>query len=215
MKKRYVVFGVDRFGSAVARTLEKGGNMVIAVDINPARIQMIAADVSYAQTAGVLDADAVEGLGLKNIDGAVITMVDHMEASIVIAMTCVDMKCPYILARARNETHGRILKKIGVNRVVYPEYEMGTRIGRFIDDRDFMDWIELSPDFSLVEIKVPNEWIGKSLLELNLRARHGLNVVGFKNEHGIVVTPAPSAVLEENLFLYVIGANTDLEKFKD
>ena len=214
MKKKYVVFGVDRFGAAVARTLEKGGSQVIAVDIDPVKIHQIAEDVSYAMTADVLDPEAVEGLGLKNIDGAVITMVDHMEASIVSAMICVDRHFPYILARAKNEVHGRILEKIGVDRIVYPEQEMGTRVGKFMDDRDFMDWIELSPEYSLVEVRVPEEWIGKTLTQLNLRRTCSFNVVGLKNEEGIIVTPDPDMPLTANLMMYIIGHNADLEKIK-
>lgn len=215
MRKRYVVFGVDRFGAAVARTLEKGGSQVIAVDMDPSKIQQISEDVSYAMTADVLDPEAVEGLGLKNIDGAVITMVDHMEASIVIAMTCVDMHFPYILARAKNEVHGRILKKIGVDRVVYPEQEMGTRVGKFMDDRDFMDWIELSPEYSLVEIRIPPEWVGKTLTQLDLRRKYRFNVVGVKDREGVITTADPDETLVGNTMLYIIGHNTDLEKIKD
>lgn len=215
MKKRYVVFGVDRFGAAVARTLEKGGNQVIAVDIDPTKIQMISEDVSYAMTADVMDPEAVENLGLKNLDGAVVTMVDHMDASIVAATYCVDMKIPYVLARARNEMHGRILRKLGADRIVYPEQEMGVRVGRFMDDRDFMDWIELSPDFSLIEIACPKEWVGRSLMELNLRKEFDFNVVGLKNEDGMIVTPDPDEKLPEGMMMYIIGHNTDLEKFKD
>lgn len=215
MKKRYVVFGVDRFGAAVARTLEKGGNQVIAVDIDPTKIQQISEDVSYAMTADVLDPEAVEGLGLKNIDGAVITMVDHMEASIVTAMTCLDMHIPYILARAKNEVHGRILTKIGVDRIVYPEREMGTRVGKFMDDRDFMDWIALSPEYSLVEVRVPSEWVGKSLSQLDLRRKCCFNVVGLKDGQGIIVTPDPDMVLRADCMMYIIGHNADLEKIKD
>lgn len=215
MKKKYVVFGVDRFGAAVARTLEKGGSQVIAVDVDPAKIQQISEDVSCAMTADVLDPEAIDGLGLRNIDGAVITMVDHMEASIVTAMTCVDLHFPYILARARNEVHGRILQKIGVDRVVYPEQEMGMRVGKFMDDRDFMDWISLSPEYSLVEVRIPAEWVGKTLSGLDLRRQYSFNVVGLKDESGIIVTPDPEKPLAGNTMMYIIGHNADLEKIKD
>lgn len=215
MKKKYVVFGVDRFGAAAARTLERGGSQVLAVDIDPVKIQQISEDVSYAMTADVLDPEAVDGLGLKNIDGAVITMVDHMEASIVSAMVCEDLKIPYVLARAKNEVHGRILEKIGVDRIVYPEQEMGTRVGKFMDDRDFMDWIALSPDYSLVEVRAPREWVDQSLTQLNLRRTCRVNVVGFKDQGGIIVTPDPDLPIPEGTRLYLIGHNEDLEKIKD
>ena len=120
----------------------------------------------------------------------------------------------YILARAKNEVHGRILEKIGVDRIVYPEQEMGTRVGKFMDDRDFMDWIELSPEYSLVEVRVPEEWVGKTLTQLNLRRTCCFNVVGLKDEDGIIVTPDPDMPLTANLMMYIIGHNADLEKIK-
>lgn len=215
MKKQYVVFGIDRFGASIARTLESTGCQVIAVDNDPEKIQMIADEVSYAMTADVEDPEAIASLGLKNVDGAIITMVNHMEASIVAAMMCQDMGMKYIIARAKNDMHGRILEKIGVTKVVYPEQEMGVRIGRYIAAQDFMDWIALSPDFSLVEVVMPREWVGKSLVELDLRKRYGLNVVGVKKGDEINLQFLPNEPLEADVLLYVIGKNVDLEKFQN
>lgn len=215
MKKQYVVFGIDRFGASVARTLEENGCQVIAVDSDPEKIQMIADEVSYAMTADVEDPEAIDSLGLKNVDGAVITMVDHMEASIVAAMMCQELGIKYIVARAKNEIHGRILDKIGVTKVVYPEQEMGNRIGRYIAAQDFMDWIALSPEFSLVELATPEEWAGKSLVELDLRNKYGFNVIGMKKNGKMVLQFKPSNPLEADTVLYIIGKNTDLEHFQN
>lgn len=213
MKKQYVVFGIDRFGASVARTLENAGCQVIAVDSDPEKIQMIADEVSYAMTADVEDPEAIAGLGLKNVDGAIITMVNHMEASIVAAMMCQEIGMKYIVARAKNDMHGRILEKIGVTKVVYPEQEMGIRVGRYIAAQDFMDWIALSPEFSLVEVIVPEEWAGKSLVELDLRNKYGFNVVGIKKGDDILLQLCPTDPLEPDAVLYMIGSNRDLEKF--
>lgn len=215
MKKQYVVFGADRFGASVARTLEQAGCQVTAVDRDPDKIQMIADEVSYAMTLDVEDPDAILDLELKNMDGAVITMADQMEASIVAAMACVETGVDYIVATAKNEIHGRILERIGVNKVVFPEQEMGERIGRYIAAQDFMDWIALSPEYSLVELATPQEWVGKSLVELNLRNRCGFNVVGMKRGDEIVMQLDPRSGLEEGTVLYVIGKNADLEKFQN
>lgn len=215
MKKRYVVFGVNRFGSSVARALEKAGCQVTAVDRDPEKIQMIADEVSYAMALDVEDPDAVAELDLKHMDGAVITMADQMEASIVAAMSCVEMKVGYVVARAQNEIHGRILKRIGVDKVVYPEQEMGERIGRYIAAQDFMDWIALSSEYSLVELIMPPEWAGKSLVELNLRNEHGFNVVGMKRGDEMIMQIDPRAALQKDTLLYVIGKNEDLEKFQN
>ncbi len=215
MKKQYVVFGIDRFGASIARTLEQNGCQVIAVDNDSEKIQMIADEVSYAMTADVEDPEAIESLGLKNVDGAIITMVNHMEASIVAAMMCQDLGLKYIVARAKNDMHGRILEKIGVSKVVYPEQEMGERIGRYIAAQDFMDWIALSPDFSLVEVAMPQEWVGRSLVELNLRKKYGFNVVGIKRGSQMIMQFDPNEALEAEDVLFVIGKNRDLEKFQD
>ena len=215
MKKQYVVFGIDRFGASIARTLEQNGCQVIAVDHDSEKIQMIADEVSYAMTADVEDPEAIESLGLKNVDGAVITMVNHMEASIVAAMMCQDLGMKYIVARAKNDMHGRILTKIGVSKVVYPEQEMGERIGRYIAAQDFMDWIALSPEFSLVEVAMPQEWAGKSLAELDVRKKYGFNVVGIKKGSEMIMQFDPNEPLEDDDVLFVIGINADLEKFQD
>lgn len=215
MKKQYVVFGIGRFGASVARTLEENGCQVIAVDRNAEKIQMIADEVSYAMTADVEDPEAIESLGLKNVDGAIITVVNNMEASIVSAMMCQDLGMKYIVARAKNDMHGRILEKVGVTKVVYPEQEMGERIGRYIAAGDFMDWIALSPEFSLVELEMPNEWVGKSLVELDLRKRYGFNVVGIKKGNEMIMQFSPNEPLETGVVLFVIGKNEDLEKFQN
>ena len=214
MKRQFVVFGVDRFGASVARTLENNGVQVIAVDSDPERIQAIADDVSYAMTADVEDPEAVSELGLKNVDGAVISMVEHMEASVITAMVCMEMGIKEVFARASNQMHGKILEKIGVTKVVYPEQEMGERMGRYIAALDFMDWISLSPDFSLVEAVMQPEWVGKTLADLNLRSKFGLNVVGIRKGEQIDMRFDPHEKLTEQMILYVIGSNEDLRKIQ-
>ena len=215
MKKQYVVFGIGRFGASVARTLEENGCQVIVVDKDYEKIQMIADEVSYAMTADVEDPEAIESLGLKNVDGAIITMVNNMEASIVSAMMCQDLGVKYIVARAKNDMHGRILEKVGVTKVVYPEQEMGERIGRYIAAGDFMDWIALSPEFSLVELPMPQEWVGKSLVELDVRKKYGFNIVGIRKGSEMILQFSPNVPLEKDTILFVIGKNEDLEKFQD
>lgn len=214
MNKQYVVFGMDRFGASVARTLEQSGCQVVAVDSSHERIQQIADEVNYAVTMDVTDAESIKSLGLDNMDGAVIALADEMEASIVIAMTCMDYGIRHIVARAKNEVHGKILEKIGVDRVVYPEREMGARIGRFLTARDFSDWITLSKDYSLVEMSVPSSWAGRSLIDLNLRNTYGFNVVGIRIGDKMDMCFSPKEKLSSNMMLYVIGQDQDLEKFK-
>lgn len=211
--KQFVVFGIDRFGASVARTLEESGHQVVAVDEDSERVQDIADEVTQAITADVTDPDAMESLGLKNMDGAVISIVDSMEANIVAAMICKQMGIPEIIARAKNDVHGMILNKIGVTRVVFPEREMGARVGRYLAEKDFTDWIVLSPEYSLVELRVLDSWVGKSLVELDLRRRYGLNVVGIKAEgEDIIPDFSPEEPLQSDGILFVVGKNDDLKK---
>ena len=213
MKKQYIVFGIDRFGASVAHTLEENGCQVIAVDKDSEKVQQIADEVSYAMTADVQDPDAVSSLGLKNVDGAVISIVNHMEASIIAAMVCQEMGVKMIIARAANEMHARILEKIGVTKVVTPEQEMGERIGRYIAAQDFMDWIALSPDYALVELPIEKDWLGKNLAELQFRSRYGLNVVGVRKGADIQMQIDPNAPLKDGDILIVIGSNERLKEF--
>ncbi len=213
MKKQYVVFGADRFGASVAVTLEKNDCQVLVVDNNPDRVKEIADDVSCAMVADVTDPDQIAELGLSNMDGAVVAIANHMEASIVVTLACRDYGIKEIIARGKNDVHGRILGKIGVSRVVYPEKEMGVRIGHFLTVHDFTDWINLSPDYSLVEFKIPHDWYGKTLGELNLRSHYGFNVVGIRRGNQMDMEFQPDMVANRNMILYVVGKNSDLEKF--
>lgn len=213
MKKQYVVFGADRFGASVAKTLEKNGCEVLVVDKDPERVKDIADYVSCAMVADVTDPEEMAELGLRNMDGAVIAITHQMEASIVATLACRDAGISEIIARGKNEVHGRILGKIGVSRVVFPEIEMGVRIGHFLTVHDFTDWINLSAEYSLVELKIPQEWLGKTLGELNLRTQYGFNVVGIRRGNKMEMEFQPNLVTNRNMVLYVIGKNSDLEKF--
>ncbi len=214
MKKQYVIFGMGRFGLSVAKTLESLGCEVIVVDKDPEKIQMIAPDVSYAMTADVVDPEDIAGMNLRNVDGAVVAMVRNMEASIVAAISCKDAGIPFVIARAKNDIHRRILEKIGVDRVVSPEEEMGVRIGRYIAAQSYVDWIPLSQGYSLVEITVRKDWVGKSLAQLHLRREYGFNVVAVKQGDQTLLEICPDDPLQENELLYVIGRNEDLEMFQ-
>lgn len=212
MKKQYVVFGANMFGRSVSRALEAEGNQVILVDRDPDKVQEAGDEVTYAVAADVTDQDAINTLGLGEMDGAVICMSDCMEANIVAAMMCKELGIKTIVARAKNEMHGKILKKIGVTRVVFPEMEMGTRIGRFLSAKGFADWIELSPDYSLVELEIPQDWIGKSLAQLDVRGKYGVNVIGMRCDGEMQMQFLPTDILRKKTMLFVVGKNQDLEK---
>ena len=210
--QQYFVFGLNRFGTSVARPLAAAGNEVVAVDQDADRVAQSADDGSYAVQGDVADEDAMSGLGMEHMDGAVIAVASNMEASIVIAMKCKEYNIPQIIATGKNEVHGKVLKKLGVTRVVFPEVEMGARVGKYLTARDFSDWINLSNDYSMVEIAVPKPWINHSMAELGIRTKYGVTVVGIMQDGNVNVEFNPQMPLPENALLILVGANKVLEK---
>ena len=213
MEKQYAVLGMGSFGESVALTLENMGCDVLVMDESYEKIQDISDKVSYAMKADVADPDALQALGGKNLDGVVVAVSENLEAGIMATMLCQEMGIPLVVAKAKNKLQGAILKRVGADRIVYPEIEMGSRVAKSLVSREFMDWIELSNDYSMVEIAVPDKWVGRTLVDINVRERLGINVVGIIINGKIDVTLDPQKPLPEGGILIVIGANDVLEKF--
>lgn len=150
----------------------------MVVDDSYEKIQEISDNVSYAMKADVTDKDALQALGARNLDGAVVAVSEHPEANIMATLLCKEMGIPLVVAKAKDKLQGTILEKVGADSVVYPEIEMGSRIAKSMVANEFVDWIELSNDYSIVEIAVPRRWEGKSLAELDVRKKYGITVVG-------------------------------------
>ena len=213
MKKRsYAVIGLGKFGYTVALTLAEANCDVMVVDKDPEIVQEMSDRVAYAVCADVTENGVMESLGVGNTDVAVIGIAESMEASITAVIHAKDAGVPYVLAKAMNPLHGRILTRIGADEVIYPEKAMGMRVAKYLISGGFVDLFEISDSFSIVETKVPEEWIGKTLIELNLRERLNLNVIGIKKEEKVTVNIDPSEMLQRNEILIVIGENEDLSR---
>ena len=213
MEKQFAVLGMGSFGESVALTLENMGCDVLVMDDSYEKIQDISDKVSYAMKADVADPDALQALGGRNLDGVVVAVSENLEAGIMATMLCKEMGIPLVVAKAKNKLQGAILQRVGADRIVYPEIEMGSRVAKSLVSREFMDWIELSNDYSMVEIAVPDKWVGRTLVDINVRERLGINVVGIIINGKIDVTLDPQKPLPEGGILIVIGANDVLEKF--
>ena len=213
MEKQYAVLGMGSFGESVALTLVNMGCDVLVMDDSYEKIQDISDKVSYAMKADVSDPDALQALGGKKLDGVVVAVSENLEAGIMATMLCKEMGIPLVVAKAKNKLQGAILKRVGADRIVYPEIEMGSRVAKSLVSREFMDWIELSNDYSMVEIAVPDKWVGRTLVDINVRERLGINVVGIIVNGKSDVTLDPQKPLPEGVILIVIGANDVLEKF--
>ncbi len=212
MKKQFIVLGLGRFGTSVALTLQQLGCDVVAVDLDMELVNDVAESVTYAMQADIGNPDFLPSIGAKDFDGLVVAVSEHMEASIMATLVAKEIGVPYVLCKARDERHAAVLRKIGADAVVFPEEEMGKRIAKNLLSVNFADWIALSPDFSVVEIRTPEYWVGKTLKELDLRRTHEVNVVGIKEGDRVELTPDPELPLNEEMVLMIIGANKTLEK---
>ena len=214
MGKQFAVFGLGSFGKSVALTLQSFGCDVIAVDNCYEKIQDIADSVSYAMCGDVTEPEFMKTIGARNLDGAVIAVSENLEAAIMATMISKEMGISYVLVKAMDEMQGKILEKIGADSIVYPEIDMGERVAKKLISTEFIDWIELSPDYSLPEKLLPKQWEGKSLAELRVREKYGINVIGILKEDKMDMALDPSKPLQPDDMLFIIGKNSDLEKFK-
>lgn len=213
MSKQYVVFGLGRFGSSIAMNLEQLGCEVIAIDKREDAVKRVADHVTQAIIGSSDDEELLKSIGLRNLDGAVVAIGDNMESSILTTMLAKEHGCPYVMAKATTEHHKRILEKVGADLVTIPEREIGTRIAKVLATRNFKDWIDLSPDYSMVEVPVPDQWDGKTLKDLNVRVKYGLNVVGMIRDGEVRVNIRPDEPMNGEDIMIVIGENEMLAKF--
>lgn len=211
-KQQYIVFGAGQFGESVAVTLEELGFEVMVVDSDSERIQDIASKVSYAVCADMEEPEVFADLGLSAMDGAIVAFTTNLSASIITVMMCHEAGIPNILAKARDKTHEKILRAVGAHKVVYPEVEMGKRLAKYLVADNFLDWIDLSPQYSLVEMEIPARWRGRTLRELQLRKKYGINVIGYKQGEDIDINLNPAEPLPAEGILIVVGENEAIEK---
>jgi len=224
--RQFAVIGLGRFGSSVARTLSEKGKEVVGVDRREQVVQEMSEVISQAVCVDAKDDKTLKALGIKNVDVAVVAIGD-LEASILITLMLKEMGVKEIVAKAVTEDHKKVLEKIGATRIVMPERDMGQRVANALVTPQVLDHIDLSGDSSIVEIVSPAEFVGKSLRELDIRAKHGINVIALKRkvkaisakgepevEEKIEVTPKASEIIRDKDVLVVIGPNDKIEKLK-
>ena len=210
--KSYAVIGLGQFGMTVALTLAEANCDVLAIDDKDDNVQDIAEKVSYAVKADVRDPGVLESLGVQNADVAVIAVAENMEASITATMQVKELGVPFVMAKAMNSLHGRILEKIGADKVIYPEHSMGVRVARNLLSSGFIDMFEVFFDLRMAEFKIPQEWIGKTLRDLKIREKYHINLIGLKQGERINMNVQPDKVLPADCTIVAAGANSDLNK---
>ncbi|WP_276358317.1 potassium channel family protein [Cohnella caldifontis] len=210
VKKQFAVIGLGRFGSSVATYLAKMGYDVLAVDESEERVQDVAHAVTHAVSADSTDEEALRAIGVRNFDVVVVAIGQDIQASILTTLILKDMGVPYIIVKAQNELHGKVLSKIGADKVVFPERDMGLRVAHHLISPNILEHIELSPEFSIVEMRAPDEMIGKNLKQLDIRAKYNCNVLAVKQGEQMNITPHADEPLAAGDVLVIVGRNDQL-----
>lgn len=210
--KSYVVIGMGRFGSEVARRLYELGCEVLAIDSSADLVQQISNDVTHAVTADARDKEVLRALGVKDFECAVVAIGDDLAASVLITMNVKELGVGHVVCKAHDETHRQVLGKLGADQVVIPEKENAGRLARSLSSHNVLDYIELSEEYGIIETPAPKSWIGKSLKELNVRAKLGVNILAFKQEDKINVSPAADYLIAEGDIMVILGDNAALTK---
>lgn len=214
IKKTYAVFGLGRYGLSVAKELEKSGAEVISVDFNEHIVDKVSVNLSFCKCGDTTNIEVLKQLGIANVDTVVVAMAENIEASVMTVMLCKELGVPNVIAKCSSEMHYKILNKVGADKVIFPEKESGIRLAKNLLSSGFIDAIELTEEVSIIELDVKKEWIGKSLLELNLRKKYSLNIIAVKEGNKIETTIDPQLALNENMKLIVVGNTNMFSKFR-
>ncbi len=215
MSKSIVVFGIGRFGRSIALSLSRGGADVMAVDKDEEIIDSISGNVEYAIVADLENAEAMDGLGLDKMDAAVVAIGSDLTATIMAIMICKEHGVPYVIAKAANERMGTILKKVGADKIIYPEIETGMREARLLLSQDFLDYFDIDQNLCMIEITPKPEWIGKSLRDLDFQRKYRSNVVAIKEHHEMRAHINPEKPLKEDSNLIIVTEKGNLKTLMD
>ena len=209
--KTYLVIGLGRFGSEVARKLCQQGCEVLAMDVRADLVQQIANDVTHAVVGDGQDKDVLRALGAANFDCAIIAIGDDLAASVLTIMNLKELNVPYIVCKAHDATHRQVMEKLGADRVVIPEYEYAGRLARSLVSHNVLDYIELSTDHGILEVPAPASWVGKTLKELNVRAKMGVNIIAVESGNVTNVSPSADYRILAGDIIAIIGESRALE----
>ena len=211
-KKSYAVIGLGRYGKAVAKELLQNGAEVLAIDMDPDVVNLAARDMPHCKCADVTKPETIKELGIADMDAVIIAIAGNIEASVMATMLCKEAGVKNVIVKCANSLHQRMLLKIGADQVTFPELESGVRLAKNLVSAGFVDIAELSDEVSVVELEVKDEWNGKTLVELSLRRKYGINVVGLRKEDRLMINIDPEMHLRKDMTLVVIASKQSLKK---
>ena len=214
INKSYAVFGLGRYGIAVAKELVNNGADVLAVDIDEDIVNSAVADIPFCRCADITDPEVIKQLGISNVDVVVVAMANNLEASVMSVILCKEAGVKMVIAKCADEMQGKILCKVGADKVVYPENESGVRLAKNLLSAGMVDLIDLSDDISVIEIPVREKWVGKTLIELDLRKKYAINIIAIRNGEDILINVDPNVQLSSEMQLVFIINKTNINKLK-
>ena len=209
--KQYVVLGLGRFGESLACSLYKMGHEVLAVDSDPELVDEIAPFVTQAIQIDATDEGALESLGVRNFDAAIVSIGQNMRDSILVCVLLKEMGVPYLVAKATDELHAKVLRKIGVDRVIFPERDMGVRVAKSLVTPNILELMDLTDDYQIVEILLPSKWAGNTIVGINVRRKYGISILTIHRGGQFIVSPAPDLMFEAGDVLLVLGKKDNIE----
>ena len=213
-RKSYAIFGLGRYGRAVALELTAGGAEVLAIDRNESTVNALASDIPLCKCADVTDPDVLRQLDIGSFDTVIVAMAESLESSVMAVMLCKEMGVKNVIVKCGSDMHRKILSRVGADQVVFPESESGIRLAKNLLSAGFVDLLELAKDVSMVEINVRPEWIGKNLMDLHLRRKYGINVVAIRHGEDLQINVDPEKPLTKDARLLVIANPARLGKLK-
>ncbi|MFC0561895.1 potassium channel family protein [Halalkalibacter alkalisediminis] len=214
-KKQYAVIGLGRFGGSVCKELYKMGHQVLAIDNNEAKVNEFAAHSTHAIIANATDEKSLQSLGIRNFDYVIVAIGDDIQSSILITLVLKEMEVKNVWVKAQNAYHHKVLDKIGADRIIHPEQDMGIRIAQHITSEKIVDYIELSDEYSIVELLATKKINNSTLVDLDVRAKFGCTILAIKRGEDINVSPLPDDTIYEKDVLIVIGHKADLKRFEE
>ncbi|MCR6107236.1 TrkA family potassium uptake protein [Salipaludibacillus agaradhaerens] len=214
MKKQFAVIGLGRFGGSICKSLSEQGMEVLAIDTNEDKVNEFASIATHAVVADTTEENTLKSLGIRNFDHVVVAIGDNIQSSILTTLMLVEQGVNHITVKAQNDYHEKVLSKIGAHKVVHPERDMGVRIAHNIVSKNVLDYLELSDEYSIVELEAGQTVNNRTLIGLDIRAKYGCNVMAIKRDEEINVSPSADEVLRQGDIIIVIGADKDISRME-
>lgn len=213
-KKQFAVIGLGRFGGSICQELIKLGMEVLGIDINEDRVHEYSSIATHVAIGNTTDESVLKDLGIRNFDHVIVAIGNDIQASILTTIMLKELGVKHVTAKAQNDYHAKVLMKIGADMVIHPERDMGRRLAHKLVSKSIIDYLELSDEHSIVEIAASSQLAGRTILDLDIRAKYGITIMAIKRSEEIIVSPQAHEVIKENDILIVIGKSSDINRFE-